>query len=120
MKFQEIDQDPWVNASSDFYYVLGIRSIGVTPEPSSVGRVIILNGTVLDPQSNTVDVYSLYVSYDWTQAGSLSDEAFAHSWQNTHRVLIPPGYSMASFGVMYGFFMTFDEVVEMVKHGGLR
>jgi len=114
MEFAEITQDPWTNNTDKFFIVVGINSINI-PSPSSPGHSGSANGFVVDPSGVTVDVFWNSFSQDYEVTGSLSDEAYAHSYSLIHRVVVPPSYKFMSFVRAIGYYVTLDELKGMIK-----
>jgi len=114
MEFAEITQDPFVNTTNNFFLVLDIFDF-VVPQPSAVGGEGVQNGTLTDPNGQGVGRFTQNVQWDYAVAGSLSDEAFAHSYTERRTwMLVPPQYKVSSFTRMIGFWLSPKEVEQFI------
>jgi hypothetical protein len=114
MEFAEITEDPFTNKTNNYYLVIGIEQTPIT-NPSSPGVLSAIAGAILDPTGHIVSQMKEALSQDYVVVGTLSDEAFAHSWM-THREwgLIPPNFKMTLFAIAYGFWLTPKEVEQFI------
>ena len=113
-QFVEIDTDPYTNNTSDYLLVVGIQD-NQTPNPATTGHFITTYGKVSDPLGTVIDYVTYFSGQDYALAGSLSDEAFAHSWTIHKKVIVAPNYSISNFGELIGFWITPDAILDILK-----
>jgi hypothetical protein len=131
MKFSEIIEPSggYVNTTHSYFLVLGIYDRGY-PVPNGVGNFENRNGVLIDPAGNDVDVfYDIVVSVtQFTNSMTVWNGTAMQSepyTQNTAQViiiqkeslLIPPGFKFSAFGYAIGFWLTAEEVNEMILKG---
>ena len=110
----EIDTDPYTNNTSNYLLVTGILN-DTPPNPTTPGTLESKYGQVSDPLGNLIDSALILSSQDYVVVGSLSDEAFAHSWAISKKVIVPPNYSISNFGKLIGFWITPDAIMDILK-----
>ena len=111
MEFAEITEDPFVNNTNNYFLVLEIQNHN-TPTSSSTSEV---NGELDDPNGSNVGYHWIALSYDYEVTGSLSDEAYAHSWSLERLwTLVPPKFTFKTFGIAIGFWLTSEEVKQFI------
>ena len=114
VKFLEITEDPFTNQSNLFILILGIAFFGL-PNPTGTGSYTTLTGALIDPGGNTVTHYSQLGTQDFEVTGTLSDEAFAHSFTVKNIVAIPPGWVFKDFTYAYGVQGTLEELAPFIR-----
>ena len=114
MQFAEITDDPFTNNTNNFFLVLDINSEAV-PNPSSPGYLTLTNGVLVDPSGVTIGYYWAAFYQDYEVTGSLSDEAYAHSYARKKEwILVPPSYTFRSFVRAVGFWLSPKEVEQFI------
>lgn len=115
VKFLEITEDPYTNNSNLFILILSIADLN-TPTPSSPGNNSVANGNLVDPGGNPVGYMWVAFYQDYEVTGSLSDEAFSHSWtQLKNSVLVPPGYKFSGFTRATALQGTLEELAPFIR-----
>jgi len=129
MKFSEIIEPPggYINTTHSYFLVLGIFDRGY-PNPTGTGNFESRNGSLIDINQNTVDVfYDIIIQVEqWTDSMTVWNGTAMESEPITHttstsiiiekkEMLIPPGFKLLSFGYAIGFWLTAEEVEEYVK-----
>lgn len=110
VKFLEITNDPYTNDTSLFVLVLNMFYYP-TPSPTSPGSSNVYSGVLSDPRGETVGIMWLAAYQDYEVTGSLSDEAYAHSWtHDANTLLIPPGYTFKTFSYAIALQGTLEEL----------
>ena len=115
VKFFEITDDPYKNTSNEFVLVLSITEYGV-PYPSAPGSQTTVNGMLVDPRG--IEIGYMWVAWyqDYEVTGSLSDEAFAHSYvHNQNTMLIPPGFTFKNFSNAICLQGTLEELAPFIR-----
>ncbi len=111
----------WVNNSQEYFLVTGISNRPGPPTfpPVSGETQSATAGQLFDANGNNVDIMYYWQYQASVVAGSLSDEVYEYTaiWQK-NKMLVPPGWKLNNPGSFYGFYMTLDELVEMMKKGG--
>lgn len=94
--------DPYTNEFNNKYIVvLGWTAWNIAT-PSTPGYNAATNAAVVDPNGNNVCL-DMAVYQDYEVTGSLSDEAYAHTYMFRHgRRLLSPGYQLKDFSAAYG------------------
>ncbi len=114
-KFVAISADPFLNNTNEFVLIVSIDDYSVpspsAPETSSTG-----NG-ILENENGAVYGYMfLAFCQDYVVTGSLSNEAFAHSWTHDQKtILVPPGFKFKSFGLAIGIQGTLEELAPFIR-----
>ena len=114
VKSIEILEDPYTNNSDLYVLILAIFSI-IIPTPSSPGLYYNTNGRLIDPNGNIVSNVITTAQYDYEVTGSLSNEAYAHSYVVKQPILIPPGWSFSNFASAIGLTGTLEELAPFIK-----
>ena len=114
MEFAEITEDPLVNKTNNFFLVLGMSAYN-TPNPSAVGTSLVEQGILADPNGTSVSLFWMSATQDYEVTGSLSDEAYAHSFSHRKEwLLIPPNFKFTNFSKCYGFWLSPKEVEQFI------
>ena len=114
MEFAEITKDPFANNTNNYYLLLDIANYSI-PTPATPGYSNAVNGELLDPGGNTVGHFWVAWYQDYELTGSLSDEAYAHSWTLKRSwMLVPPNYTLKSFARCIGFWLSHKEVEQFI------
>ena len=114
MEFAEITEDPFTNTTNNFYLVLDIFS-HPTPNPNSTGINVQKAGALTDPNNRTVGFFYIASSQDYVVAGSLSDEAFAHSYVvKRDWMVVPPQFNLSGHQFAIGFWLSPKEVEQFI------
>jgi len=114
MEFAEITKDPFTNNTNNFYLVIDVYRFSI-PTPSAPGSSSTQNGLLTDPSGQGVGRFSIMTQWDYAVAGSLSDEAFAHSYITKREwMLVPPNYVVSGFTAMIGFWLKPKEVEQFI------
>ena len=115
VKFIEITQDPFVNQSNEFILILSIVNLPVS-EPDAPGAGNSVGGELIDPSGNQVGYMWLAAFQDYEVTGTLSDEAYSHSWTHDQKtMLIPPGYTFEQFARATALQGTLEELAPFIK-----
>ena len=114
VKSIEILEDPYTNNSDLYVLILAIGSISI-PTPSSPSLSYKTSGRLIDPNGNTVSYAIFIAQYDYEVTGSLSNEAYAHSYVVKQPILIPPGWSFSNFTPAIGLTGTLEELAPFIK-----
>ena len=115
VKFIEITQDPFVNQSNEFILILSMANYPIS-HPSAPGASYAAGGQLTDPFGNPVG-YMWYAAYqDYEVTGTLSDEAYSHSYVHDQKtMLIPPGYTFETFTMATALQGTLEELAPFIK-----
>ena len=114
MEFAEITEDPFKNTTNNFFLVIDIGRHYV-PNTNTVGQYAVGNGILIDRSGFAVGFYDLIQNQDYALAGSLSDEAFAHSYEEKREwILVPPSYTFSQFLRAIGFWLSPKEVEQFI------
>ena len=114
VKFVYIAEDPYTNQSDEFILILGIWQEDV-PIPSSPGLTYQINGVLRDPNGNLVYAFTQFASQDYEVTGTLSDEAYSHSYSLKTIMVIPPGWKFEHFHLATGIQGTLEELAPFIK-----
>ena len=114
VKFVYIAEDPYTNQSDEFILILGIYQ-GSVPNPSSPAFQYQLNGLLIDPNGTFVYAFTQFASQDYEVTGTLSDEAYSHSYSLKTIMVIPPGWKFESFVRATGIQGTLEELAPFIK-----
>lgn len=94
--------DPYTNEFNNKYIVVLGYTANNVPEPIAPGFTTAEEGMLYDSAGNLVK-QDVTTTFDYEVTGSLSNEAYAHSFFINHgRTLIFPGWKFKSFGAAYG------------------
>jgi len=114
MEFAEITKDPFKNKSNNFFLVVDIQNEGIA-QLSGPGYTQNTDGILEDPSGIVVGRFFFMAEHDYVVVGSLSDEAFAHSFSSRRAwMLVPPNYTFSSFGAAVGFWLSPKEVEQFI------
>lgn len=113
VKFLEITSDPYKNNSNEFILIFGIAA-GNYATPTAPGSGGASSGVISNPNGVTVCQMFLANYQDYEVTGSLSDEAFAHTYLFQNLAIIPPGWSFSSFTAAYGIQGTLEELAPFI------
>ena len=114
MEFAEITEDPFTNNTNNFLLVLDIQKHNF-PTPSSPGAASLADGLLVDPTDNYVGFFLMFQYQDYEVTGSLSNEAYSHSYVTKREwMLVPPGFSFKSFQRLVGFWLSPAEVKQFI------
>jgi len=114
MEFAEITEDPFTNNTVNYFLVLDFFYRNI-PNPSGTGITTASSLNLTDPGGNHVG----YGWFAWTQdyevTGSLSDEAYAHSFAHQRMwTLVPPKFTISQFVQCIGFWLLPKEVEQFI------
>ena len=114
MEFAEITKDPFTNNTNNYFLVLDIASESIG-NPSSPGRSGTRNGQLSDPSGSPVGYFFWNAYQDYEVTGSLSNEAYSHSYAYRKEwVLVPPKYTFSIFIACIGFWLSPKEVEQFI------
>ena len=131
MKFSEIIEPSggYINNTHSYFLVLGIYDRGY-PVPNGIGNFENRNGVLIDSAGNNVDVfYDIVTSVTqftnsmtvWNGTSMVTEPYTQNTAQviviQKESLLIPPGFKFTAFGYAIGFWLTVEEVTEMILKG---
>ena len=115
VKFIEITQDPFVNQSNEFILIISMANYPVS-NPSAPGTGNLVGGRLTDPFGNFVGCMWIAIYQDYEVTGTLSDEAYSHSYVHDQKtMLIPPGYTFETFTRATALQGTLEELAPFIK-----
>ncbi|MEM3860333.1 MAG: hypothetical protein QW478_13200 [Candidatus Micrarchaeaceae archaeon] len=133
MKFAEIIEpsEGFLNNSNSYFLVLGIFYLTI-PNLSSQGVGRFDNGQLVDQNGNDVDAFVAVLTNNYPLSGtmpvwngtSVVNESFSYPSYTITVVqkfwmLVPPGYTLKNFGYAIGFWLSPEEIEEMILSGTL-
>ncbi|MEM3423989.1 MAG: hypothetical protein QXE51_05435 [Nitrososphaeria archaeon] len=129
MKFSQIFEPSsggWRNTSNSYFYVLGIYQVNFNNQ-TNPGSSRVDSGMLIDPNGNDVDQFISTVAIDFELQGSMPvwngssvvSESFSYNSTQyiviqRYLMLVPPGYTLKNFGVAVGFWLSQEEVEQMI------
>lgn len=115
VKFLEITSDPFTNNTSEFVLILTISTYNYAT-PSSPGASQGFSGELFDASNKVVGYIWETFSQDYEVTGTLSNEAYAHSWTHDQKImLIPPGYKFTTFVYATALQGSLEDLAPFIK-----
>ncbi|MEM3862389.1 MAG: hypothetical protein QW203_07925 [Thermoplasmatales archaeon] len=132
MKFAEIiePEGGFLNDSNSYFLVIGILYTHITP-PSGTGTYYGNSGVLMDQNGNGVDFFKITIiqvsSWSlpmpvWNGSSVVTENYTLYTtapfiYQKSV-MLVPPGYRLSDFGYAIGFWLSPDEVEQMILGTG--
>ena len=114
MEFAEITEDPFTNNTNNYFLVIDIQNYTI-PISTGPGAQQVTTDLLADPSGVNVTEYWKAWYQDVEVTGSLSDEAYAHSYfAKREWLLIPPKFTFKTFGAALGFWLSPKEVEQFI------
>jgi hypothetical protein len=115
VKFLELVDDPYKNNSNLFLLVISMDFYGV-PTPTGPGSASYVTGIVYDQNGQNVGALWEAFYQDYEVTGTLSDEAYSHSYTHDQKsILVPPGFSIKDFTAAMALQGTLEELAPFIR-----